>query len=163
MRGAQPRLLCRGAPTSSSILNGEWELSTIAPRVNGHPHYVRQQMHLYRGEDGTWLVTPEIGEIGGDLVFMFARSYASHPATVLTDEQGGWRLPANAPGPITFVACPTLQFAPLSAVKDCANAEDNPFAIDEIGSDFFYRVQLRRTVLWFRDPSSGEVFHSGEL
>jgi hypothetical protein len=41
------------------------------------------------------------------------------------------------------------------------NTEAKPFLLDELGVDFFLRIQLKsRKVIWFTDPISGVVFHS---
>mmetsp|Transcript_8056 Transcript_8056/g.25123 ORF Transcript_8056/g.25123 Transcript_8056/m.25123 type:complete len:598 (-) Transcript_8056:676-2469(-) len=43
---------------------------------------------------------------------------------------------------------------------DGPNTEEEPFLLEEIGVDFFLRVQLKtRKVIWFESPA-GEVFHS---
>ena len=72
----RPRLLCRGAPSACSFLNGTWTLDPAEALVNGHPHFVHEGLHLYRTADGTWVVAPEVG---AGLVYLMAASNGSHP------------------------------------------------------------------------------------
>jgi len=78
------------------------------------------------------------------------RSDGQHPNTV---DKGSWSLLASTSG-----------LAPCDAFDFCTegpNTPEQPFLMEELGLDYFIRAQPRKQVIWFEDPSTGQVFHSG--
>lgn len=58
-------------------------------------------------------------------------------------------------GAVSLEAWPDFEI-----VTEGPNTEEEPFLLEEIGVDFFLRVQLKtRKVIWFESPA-GEVYHS---
>jgi len=142
------RLLSRGAP-AGSLLNGEW-LRVDADLV-AHPRYVRRdvpELHLfYTGS--AWRIVRGSDDPSGELLAE-AVSAALHPATVGVS---GWSLLEAETGAVRH--CPEYEM-----VCDGPNTELQPFLMEELGRDFFLRVQLTRKVVWFVCPATGNVYHS---
>jgi len=159
-------LVASGAPPALDALNGVWRRSEYAPEMGDFPHYVKEveggksTLHLFKqfGESGPWQIArsddPKCVLIRSDVL---ARSFsnAHHPNTV---DKGSWSLLAStsAAAPPTLVPCDAFDFW-----TDGPNTPDQPFLMEEIGLDFFIRAQPRKQVIWFEDPSTGQVFHSG--
>lgn len=160
-------LVTRGAKLP--FLNGEWTRSSEQPYVFGKPHYLKhlhhhQRLHqpptlgaadnfnipeaLHVYHDGqSWRIT----SVDGATLFAIAHSDAEHPNTVAQDS---WRL--ASPESARLEPCTDFQI-----VTEGPNTEHEPFLLEEIGIDFFLRVQLKsRKVIWFEDPITGSVFHS---
>lgn len=146
--GRYGRLLSRGAP-AGSLLNGEW-LRVDADLV-AHPRYVRRdvpELHLfYTGS--AWRIVRGSDDPSGELLAE-AVSAALHPATVGVS---GWSLLEAETGAVRH--CPEYEM-----VCDGPNTELQPFLMEELGRDFFLRVQLTRKVVWFVCPATGNVYHS---
>jgi len=142
------RLVSKGAPFEHGKLNVEWARSSTEPDVNGAPHFVndKEKLHLYRSAGGMWSIAPDVD---AGIAFAIARTAALHPNTI---KAGEWQLPGRT------------DWSSSQSFKVCLeghNAEDSPYDVKaELGEDFFLRVRTTK-VLWFRDPASGDVVHSG--
>jgi len=141
-------LLSKGAPIEHGRLNTTWERDAAEPEVNGFPHFTNAKgsLHLFRTAEGLWEIAPEID---AGKAFAVARTAAAHPNTI---KPGEWSLPKGG------------GWAKASGFKvstEGPNTEDRPFDVNvDLGADFFIRVRTTK-VVWFRDPATGEVMHSG--
>lgn len=142
------RLVSKGAPFEHGKLNVEWARSSTEPDVNGAAHFVndKEKLHLYRSAGGMWSIAPDVD---AGIAFAIARTTALHPNTI---KAGEWQLPGRT------------DWSSSQSFKVCLeghNAEDSPYDVKvDLGEDFFLRVRTTK-VLWFRDPASGDVVHSG--
>lgn len=146
-------LVSRGVPSSQPLLRAGavWELDARQPSVRGAPHFVaqggQQELHLFMGTRG-WQIAPDLD---ASVAYAIAPGgHAAHPNTV---RQGEWHLPTDPEG--AWAA-----HADFHVSVEGPNTEDKPFRIDQIGADFFLRIKTTKLV-WFVDPISGEVMHSG--
>lgn len=152
-------LRSRGAPPTLTFINGVWSRCLQEPWINQKPHYIKQPQP---GEDG-WpqgltclhvFYDGSLWRISSDddqSVFAVANTDAEHPNTVSRDD---WLL--------LSASSRMLEAWPDFALAcEGPNTEAKPFLLDELGVDFFLRIQLKsRKVIWFTDPISGVVFHS---
>ncbi len=150
-------LRSRGAPAPVAFLNGLWERCDAEPIVAHRPHYTKPHpteesslLHLFYSKDtASWQVA---SEIDAGLVFVAAQTLAHHPNTV---PRRIWRLAKITGDEVSLEDCPDFEVS-----TDGPNTEEQPFSMDELGRDFFLRMQVRtRKVIWFMAPS-GEVYHS---
>jgi len=141
-------LMSKGAPPDHGKLNVEWTHDTAEPLVNGVPHFVnvKERLHLFRNKTGMWTISPDVD---AGIAFAIARTTALHPNTIRVGE---WQLPGKK------------GWANSSSFKVCIegpNTEECPYDVHaDLGEDFFLRVRTTK-VIWYKDPSSGEVVHSG--
>ena len=149
------RLVSSGAPEGVVFLNGEWTRCEQQPTLSDRPHFTKpdqngNDLHLYYSADtGSWQIA---SEVGAGLVFVAAQTLAHHPNTVPRQD---WRIAKVVEDQISLVEHPDFDVA-----TDGPNTELEPFQLDEIGRDFFLRMQMRtRKVVWFAAPT-GEVYHS---
>jgi len=150
------KLIASGAPSHLDALNGQWRRSEYEPFVDELPHYVKEmddfrQLHLFF-EAGAWQIA---SSVGGSDVLARAASTAQHPNTV---DKGSWSLPMT----MSAHERPTLvPFEAFDFWTDGPNTPEQPFQMEELGLDYFIRPQPRKQVIWFEDPNTGQVFHSG--
>lgn len=147
-------LVSRGVPNTQPLLRAaaQWLLDAQRPLVNGAPHFVAsgggaQPLHLFHGSRG-WQIAPDL-----DAAVAYAIApgvTAAHPNTI---RQGEWQLPTEPSG--GWAAHPEFHVS-----AEGPNTEERPFRMEDIGADFFVRVKTTKLV-WFYDPSTGEVVHSG--
>eukprot|EP00967_Tisochrysis_lutea_P001099 scaffold1406_cov27-Tisochrysis_lutea.AAC.1 len=153
------RLHSRGAPTAIGFINGVWSRCMEQPMVNGRPHYVK----LPRDGDPTWPSDVaclriffeanlwRIASFDNQHIYGAAQSDAEHPNTVSRED---WLILSTE----TRMLEPWIDFM-ISC--EGPNTEEKPFLLEELGIDFFLRIQLKsRKVIWFTDPSTGAVYHS---
>jgi len=146
-------LVSRGVPSSQPLLRASatWTQDAQSPVVNGAPHFVAtggaQTLHLFLGSRG-WQIAPDLDS---SVAYAIAPGVtAAHPNTV---RQGEWQLPTEPNG--GWAAHNEFHVS-----AEGPNSEAHPFRIDDIGADFFMRVKTTKLV-WFIDPTTGEVVHSG--
>ena len=145
---AVPTLVSKGAPIEHGRLNTTWTKDPNEPEINGCAHFTNSKgtLHLFRTQEGLWEIAPEID---AGKAFAVARSAAAHPNTI---KPGEWSLPKGG------------GWAKASGFKvemQGPNTEEYPFdVVADLGVDFFLRMRTTK-VVWFVDPSSGEVMHSG--
>lgn len=158
-RERHAKLLASGAPAALDVLNGVWQRSEAAPELGDHPHYIKDAsrgdtactLHLFN-QFGTWQITRSdpASILAGSDVLARSLSDGQHPNTV---DKGSWSLLASTSG---LVPCDAFDFW-----TDGPNTPEQPFLMEELGLDYFIRAQPRKQVIWFEDPSTGQVFHSG--
>lgn len=148
-------MISRGAPKEHPLLSVSWIRSAEEPHVNLAPHYVSTgkaspspPLHLFRGTEGRWQIAPEVG---AGLAYAVANGPGAHPNTV---RAGEWLVPHSADGS-------NWQPAKDFVLKlDSLGTEKEPLLLEELGDDFFMRVRATKLV-WFVDPNTGAVCHSG--
>jgi len=146
-------LVSRGVPSNQPLLlaGSIWQRDRKEPDVHGFPHYVstsgQTELHLFKGSRG-WQIAPDVD--AGVAYAVAPGVPAAHPGTV---RQGEWQLPSQPSG----VWAPNPDF---HLRVEGPNSENEPYRLDEIGADFFLRIKTTKLV-WFIDPTTGEVTHSG--
>ena len=102
--------------------------------------------------EGAWVIAdPDAPDA---LQYARAASAARHPHTVYAGE---WFAIDALFGPLRPMPCFCLEFDDL-----CTSSPERPLSLDDIGCDFFVRVPASsKRKIWFCDPSSGNVVHSG--
>jgi len=136
-----------------------WRRSEAAPEA-ALPHYIKNAthgdttctLHLF-SQLGMWQITRSdpASILAGSDVLARSLSDGQHPNTV---DKGSWSLLASTSGGL--LPCDTFDFW-----TDGPNTPEQPFLMEELGLDYFIRAQPRKQVIWFEDPSTGCVFHSG--
>jgi len=134
-------LRSRGAPPTLTFINGVWSRCLQEPWINQKPHYIKQPQP---GEDG-WpqgltclhvFYDGSLWRISSDddqSVFAVANTDAEHPNTVSRDD---WLL--------LSASSRMLEAWPDFALAcEGPNTEAKPFLLDELGVDFFLRIQLK--------------------
>jgi len=161
-------LRARGAPPGVGFINGDWRRDLARPTLNGRPHYIKVAseadaedfpsgmscLHVFF-DQGCWRLSTlddwRLSTRDGQLIFAVAHNDAEHPNTV---DRADWLL----------LCAQTGQLGPhsdFSLATEGPNTEQQPFLLEELGTDFFFRVQPKsRRVMWFVDPQSGAVVHS---
>ena len=107
-----------------------------------------KEMTLFR-TDTQWMIVDRILRL-----VAYAISFGMHPVTVY---KGEWMVSSD--DGITFQADPTFAFSPGRE-----SSEKEPYSMSEIGIDFFIRnasCQSSFGVIWYVDPQSRHVYHSG--
>lgn len=141
-------LVSKGAPADHAKLNVEWQVDAAEPDVHDRPHFVNERgtLHLYHNTNGMWTIAPEVD---AGIAYAIARSTALHPNTI---RAGEWQLP----GRTEWMNCPSFKVA-----AEGPNTEEFPYDVHaDLGDDFFLRMRTTK-VVWFRDPATNEVVHSG--
>ena len=103
---------------------------------------------LHAAEDGeSWCIADSAGS-----TLAVARSDAGHPNTV---DPAEWRLRGGG------LDAEYLRHEAFSLQTEGPNTEAEPFLLEELGRDYFVRVQLKsRRILWFVDPGTGGTCHT---
>ena len=162
------KLISTGAPLECKQLNTTWQLVRSAPDVNLHmsPQFISfhpqfsssdGSLHLLHSEN-CWKIA-STSDSGTALAI--AHSTAAHPNTIAPGE---WNLPKSGGGWVHATGFKVRAQGP--------NTEEQPFDIvTELGVDFFLRGLGSREdfpgpregfpIVWFVDPFTGEVLHSG--
>ncbi|EOD05790.1 hypothetical protein EMIHUDRAFT_453616 [Emiliania huxleyi CCMP1516] len=151
----------KGAPDYLAYVNGAWTRDASQPYRNGKPIYFRRPsagdtlwpagiaaLTLHAAEDGeSWCIADSAGS-----TLAVARSDAGHPNTV---DPAEWRLRGGG------LDAEYLRHEAFSLQTEGPNTEAEPFLLEELGRDYFVRVQLKsRRILWFVDPGTGGVCHT---
>lgn len=156
-------LRSHGAPLTLGFLNGEWHRVDPAEGHPPRPRFVKQPLSsdapwpagvtsislTFHREQEQWCATSDDGQH----VFLRAQSRAFHPNTV---DSIAWRL-CTATGES---GSPEQQVPGFGFAVEGPNTEAEPFQVEELGLDYFLRKGKNRTVVWFQDPDTKEVFHS---
>lgn len=99
---------------------------------------------LLTRENDTWII------VSPTSIVAEASSLGLHPATT---KKGEWRM--------FDLATQAMRMSPLHFKHECLDSSPvAPLSLDDIGHDFFMRCTPRR-ILWYTDPRTGRVFHSG--
>lgn len=145
--GRLARYVTRGAPIASP-LNGEWV--RVDADLELPPQFVKREAPdiamFYTG--CAWRICRGAGVLSAGEILAEAPSTALHPSTV---GASSWRFAVHG------LMQPACEF---EVISDGPNTEQEPFQMEELGRDFFLRVQLTRKVVWFVCPATGNVYHS---
>lgn len=156
----------RGAPPCAPHLNAEWHVAQLSDVPNALLHAENDPVRgpsrnvyaamctapgvqLTMRHDGiAWLLEFCTDEDEQPVVLAKVKSPSLHPATVGSSMwalciDGEWR------------DAPDFEMATVGP-----NTEEHPYLMEELGLDFFMRVQTTRRVVWFECPATGNVYHS---
>lgn len=129
-------------PDDAPHLDDTWSPDGAA---DGRPTFRSDEHGMWlRHDHGLWCISQDFVPLA------YAKSDAMHPNTirpgewcVLVSLPGGWRA-----DPKFRVRCVLPE-----------TSEARPLHLDEVGVDLF--VRTRPVPLWYVDPRTGDVFHSG--